>query len=92
MFGYPCVFAGGNMFGGLHEHRCFVRLGEAQRKRLLDVPGASCFEPIAGRRMKEYVVVPDSFSRAELAEWLALALRYAVSLPPRRRTPKRARR
>ena len=92
MFGYPCAFAGGNMFGGLHEHRCFVRLGETERRRLLDLPGASPFEPIAGRRMTEYVVVPKSFSGAELSKWLALALRYAASLPPRARKQKRARR
>jgi TfoX/Sxy family transcriptional regulator of competence genes len=92
MFGYPCAFAGGNMFGGLHEYRCFVRLGEVQRRRLLDLPGTSPFEPIAGRRMTEYVAMPDSFSRADLAKWLALGLRYAASLPPKPRQPRRARR
>lgn len=92
MFGYPCAFANGNMFGGLHEHRCFVRLGDPQRQTLLDLPGASAFEPIAGRRMTEYVVVPDAFSRADLSKWLALALRYAAGLPPKPRPEKRARR
>ena len=92
MFGYPCAFANGNMFSGLHEDRCFVRLGEPQRRALLDLPGASQFEPIAGRRMSEYVVVPDSFSRARLSKWLGLALRYATSLPPKRRKQKGPRR
>jgi TfoX/Sxy family transcriptional regulator of competence genes len=83
MFGYPCAFVSGNMFCGLHEERLFVRLGESERRRLLREPGACPFEPMPGRRMTEYVVVPDPLGNRNLAKWLSAALRYAASLPPK---------
>ncbi len=83
MFGYPCAFTNGNMFCGLHEDRLVVRLPEADRRILLEEPGARIFEPMPGRLMKEYVVVPRPLSNPELSKWLATALRYAAALPPK---------
>ena len=67
MFGYPCVFEGGNLFTGLFADGLFVRLGEADRARLLATKGAAPFEPMKGRPMREYVVLPPSMLEDEEA-------------------------
>jgi TfoX/Sxy family transcriptional regulator of competence genes len=91
MFGYPCAFVNGNMFTGLHEHRMVVRLPEEQREALLRVPGATRFEPMKGRVMREYVVVPDRVlaSKRSLRPWVRKAFDYAASLAAKK--PKRPR-
>lgn len=85
MFGYPCCFVNGNMFMGLHEDRMVLRLDENERGRLLAMEGAQPFEPMPGRPMTEYVVVPDALltDHAKLAKWVGKALGYAASLPPK---------
>jgi TfoX/Sxy family transcriptional regulator of competence genes len=91
MFGYPCAFVNGNMFMGLHKDRFVLRLGAAERTALLAVDGAQPFEPMPGRPMKEYVVVPPSIlSQApKLKGWIAKALTYATALPPKVKKPKK---
>ena len=83
MFGYPCAFARGNMFTGLHQENLIVRLPEGERARLLRHPGASIFEPMPGRQMKEYVAVPPEIVEdgEALRGWMTTALDYASSLP-----------
>jgi TfoX/Sxy family transcriptional regulator of competence genes len=91
MFGYPAGFVNGNMFMGLHEHRFVVRLPEGERAELLGLEGAETFEPMAGRPMREYVVVPATLAAdpARLEPWVAKALAYAAALPPKApRDPK----
>ena len=85
MFGYPAGFVNGNMFAGLHEERFVVRLGDADRARLLAVDGATTFEPMKGRPMREYVVLPRSIldDAAELSRWLGRALAHGAALPPK---------
>jgi len=91
MFGYPCAFARGNMFTGLHEERMVVRLPDRKREALLAVRGAKPFEAL-GRVMREYVVIPPSVlaDRRALRLWTKTALAYAVSLPPKRPRVKAA--
>jgi TfoX/Sxy family transcriptional regulator of competence genes len=87
MFGYPASFTNGHMFAGVFQSVLFMRLGEGDRARLLAREGAAPFEPMPGRAMKEYVVLPPSVvtSESELNEWLVRALAYAGSLPPKAR-------
>lgn len=98
MFGYACVFAGANMFAGLHEAGMVLRLPEADRAQFLRLKGATQFEPMPGRVMREYVVVPPGLLAAplELREWIERSLTYVTTLPaksaPRRSGGKRARR
>ena len=40
-----------------------VRLSPQDRATLLEEKGASVFEPMPGRAMKEYVVLPDSWRK-----------------------------
>ena len=90
MFGYPACFVNGNMFMGLHEDRMIVRLDEADRTKLLKEKGAKVFEPMVGRPMKEYVVLPPQVlkSRPKLRTWVAKAFDYGQSLPPKAKKAK----
>jgi TfoX/Sxy family transcriptional regulator of competence genes len=93
MFGYPCAFTGGNMFTGLHQESCIVRLPETERARLLREPGASIFAPMPGRQMKEYVALPPAVVEdgEALRGWMTIALDYASALPAKGpRPPARA--
>ncbi len=88
MFGYSCVFAKGNMFAGLHEAGMVLRLPEEQRSEFLRLKGAKQFEPMPGRVMREYVVVPKVLldSPEQLRTWAEKSLAYVSSLPAK---PKR---
>ena len=83
MFGYFCVFAKGNMFAGLHEAGMVLRLPGEQRTEFLQLKGASQFEPMPGRVMREYVVVPEILFNApkQLRAWVEKSLDYVLSLP-----------
>lgn len=86
MFGYPCGFMGGQLFCGLFASSMFVRLGEVDRAELLAVDGARVFDPMGGRPMREYVVLPPALleDAGELGRWLSRAATYASSLPPKK--------
>ena len=83
MFGYSCVFAKGNMFAGLHEVGMVLRLADVQRPEFLRLKGAEQFEPMPGRVMREYVVVPKVLLKApeQLRTWVEKSLAYVSSLP-----------
>jgi TfoX/Sxy family transcriptional regulator of competence genes len=83
MFGYPCVFAKGNMFADLHEAGMVLRLPDAQRAEFLRLKGAKQFEPMPGRVMREYVVAPKALldSQGRLRTWVEKSLAYVSSLP-----------
>lgn len=93
MFGYPCAFANGNMFIGLHEERMVVRLPEEARERFREETGATPFEPFEGREMKQYSVVPEALlkgRRDELKPWLQRSLTYVTEeLPPKKPKAKK---
>ena len=82
MFGFPAGFIHGNMFMGLHQENMILRLPEKSRTELLAVGGAILFEPMSGRPMREYVVVPVSIVHdpEKLGQRVSRALEYATSL------------
>jgi len=86
MFGYPAVFAGGNMAAGLHQNGLVLRLADADREELLSV-GGKPFEPMPGRIMTGFALAPESFVRRpkELRAWLDRSIEYAASLPPKKK-------
>jgi len=88
MFGYSCMFARGNMFAGLHEAGMVLRLSEELRAEFLQLKNAKQFEPMPGRVMREYVVVPKILldSPERLRAWIEKSLTYVSSLPAK---PKR---
>jgi TfoX/Sxy family transcriptional regulator of competence genes len=92
MFGYPAAFVNNNMFMGLFQESMMVRLPEDLRDDLLKQHGAKVFEPMPGRPMKEYIVLPQTLiaDRATLSEWVAKSFEYAASLPSKAGRSKRA--
>ena len=66
MFGYPAAFVNGNMVTGLHQDDWMVRLAEPDRAELIAMGGRT-FEPMPGRPMREYVVLPQAVLRERRA-------------------------
>jgi TfoX/Sxy family transcriptional regulator of competence genes len=93
LFGCPSGFLGGNLFCGLFGSAMFVRLGEEDRAALLKLDGASVFDPMGGRPMKEYVVLPPEIAEdeREAARWAQRAADYAAALPAKTKAKKAAR-
>jgi hypothetical protein len=89
MFGYPAVFVGGHLATGLFQDRVFARLADEDRARLPG--GGDYFEPMPGRPMKAYAVIPDDIvaDEAALAEVLAKAVGFTASMPPKAPKAKR---
>lgn len=92
MFGYPAAFINGQLFAGLFGESMMLRLNADDRAKI-EKKGARPFEPMPGRVMKEYVVVPESIleSPRQLNTWLGKALAYARSLPPKTPKPRKPR-
>ena len=90
MFGYPCAFLGGHMFCGLFQDHFILRLPETERTKFLAEKGAAIFEPMPGRPMKEYVLVPPQVlgNDSALAPWLRVSREYVSGLPPKAKKPK----
>jgi TfoX/Sxy family transcriptional regulator of competence genes len=86
MFGCPAYFINNNMFAGVQADNIFIRLSEQDRKEIfLSCDEVSTFEPVAGRQMKEYVVLPEPvYSDSEIFEkWLDRSYIFTKSLVPR---------
>jgi hypothetical protein len=78
MMDMPCVKRGGTMVVGFSrdESAMVFKLPDAaQREAALSLRGAHLFDPMAGRPMKEWVVVPPDHA----SEWPRLA---AAALAP----------
>ena len=86
MFGSVAGFVNGNMFMGLHGSALFVRLSEGDRAELLKDDGASVFEPMKGRPMKEYVLVPAEWRQQpdKVLEWVERSLEWAGTMPEKK--------
>jgi hypothetical protein len=70
MFGMPTLKADGKAIAGLTDDGMVFKLPDpAVRERALALDGAHLFEPMAGRQMKEWVVVPQAHAK----QWLSLA-------------------
>jgi TfoX/Sxy family transcriptional regulator of competence genes len=91
MFGYPAAFANGQMFASLFGDAFILRLPETERAAFIQQQGTHLFEPMPGKPMREYVVVPPALLKSgrPLDEWLHKAMTYAQSLPPKTAKPKR---
>lgn len=90
MFGYPCAFALGQMFTGLHQSNLIVRLPPEDREEARRQGGTS-FEPMPGRAMKEYVALAEPALRdpEALQGWMQRALEFALSLGPKEKKPRK---
>jgi TfoX/Sxy family transcriptional regulator of competence genes len=84
MFGNLAAFVNGNMFMGLFGSDLFVRLSEADRESLVKA-GGTPFEPMPGRPMREYVMLPSVWlsQPKRVREWVERSLAWAEGLPPK---------
>jgi hypothetical protein len=73
------------MFAGLFAKQMFVRLAAEERQSLMTKQDAMPFEPMPGRPMKDYVVVPPALLTRETAlkDLIARALAFGASLAPK---------
>lgn len=90
MFGYPAVFVHGNLCAGLFQDRVFARLSDQDRANLPG--GGDHFEPMPGRPMRAYAVIPDEIVADEirLAAVLASAVKFTAILPPKEKKAKKS--
>ena len=83
MFGNVAAFVNGNMFSGVFGEDVFVRLPEGDRAKV-QAGGGGAFEPMPGRAMKEYVVLPSAWRSGRDGEkWVRRSLEWAAELPPK---------
>lgn len=86
MFGNPAAFSDGYMFFGVFGDDLFVRVAPEAMERALAVPGVRPFEPMPGRAMSGYVVLPSGILQdaRETARWIEAALAACRRLPTKR--------
>ncbi len=86
MFGWPCGFVNGKLFFGLFKQMMLFRLPEDEQLEFLKMKGAARFEPMPGRKSKNFVVLaePQEADRALLDRWIERALVFGESLPAKR--------
>jgi TfoX/Sxy family transcriptional regulator of competence genes len=85
MFGQLSAFVNGNMFMGIFGDDLLVRLPEGDRAEVI-ASGGRPFEPMSGRPMKEYVVLPGAWRDEpdRVRGWVARSLEHAEELPAKR--------
>ena len=85
MFGYPAAFVGGNMATGLFADKWVVRLPDDEIGPAKE-QGAGSFEPMPGKPMKAFVVIPaaEVDDDAAINAWVERGLAFARSMPPKK--------
>jgi hypothetical protein len=71
MFGMPVLKAGGKVFAGTYGDAMTFKLGPDDLENARSLTGVEAFEPMKGRPMKEWVLVP----LAQAKRWSNLAER-----------------
>ncbi|HSQ65829.1 MAG TPA: TfoX/Sxy family protein [Polyangiaceae bacterium] len=93
MFGYPAAFVRGNYFAGLFEEQVVIRMPEPQKSALAALAKAGGFNPMGGKPMTDWFVVPAKIasSATGLTRFLKEALASAKELPEKKKAkPKKA--
>ena len=92
MFGYPVFFIRGNMFTGVFANDVFIRLPQNETELIKEFSDKIiCLEPVKGRVMKEYIVIPEEFLNDAkfIKKWFKISNLYVQSLPEKKRTAKK---
>jgi hypothetical protein len=84
MFGQPAAMVNGNLATGLFGSDWFVRLSEADQSELT-AAGGSPFEPMPGRPMRGYTMLPPAILADDAATgaWVDRAIAHVQGLPPK---------
>ena len=90
-FGYPCLYVGGNMVSGLFQSSWHVRLGLAETAELLALEGAAPFEPMPGRPMTGFTLMPQAIVEddAAIRRWVERAIAFGATMWPKVPKPKK---
>ena len=90
MFGYPAAFVGGNMATGLFAEHWVVRLSVSEREAAIG-RGATQFEVMPGRPMKDFVVIPPAIVADDdaIGAWVEKGLAHAGAMPPKGPSPRK---
>jgi len=85
MFGHPAAFVNGNLCVGTFGNDMFVRLDEPGVQGLSKIEGVRPFEPMPGRPMKQYLVLPPSLLKnpTKARSWVQRSIDYVLTLPPK---------
>jgi TfoX/Sxy family transcriptional regulator of competence genes len=92
MFGNLSAFVNGNMFCGLFGEDLFVRVSDEDQAKIRK-QGGKAFEPMPGRAMTGYVVLPGGWQKKPdtVRTWIVTALSWSRALPPKgAKSPKGA--
>ncbi|MDH4094490.1 MAG: TfoX/Sxy family protein [Betaproteobacteria bacterium] len=85
MFGGVCFLLRGNMLCGVGDGKFMFRVGKDQDAAALRRPGARPMD-FTGRPMAGFVWVdPASCDARRLKGWIAMAERYVVALPSKKK-------
>ncbi len=86
MFGNVAGFVNRNMFMGLFGSDLFLRLSESDQAELLLEEGAFILEPMKGRPMREYVVIPESWRKEpdRVRNWVSRSLAWVGEMPEKK--------
>ena len=83
MFGGLCFMLNGNMVAGTSKRGLLVRVGKDRQANALARSGAKPMQ-MTGRPMEGYVFVdPPPRDDRSLQDWLALAVAFVKTLPPK---------
>ena len=88
MFGNLAAFVNGNMFAGLFGEGMFVRLPDTEAAAVIE-NGGTPFEPVAGRRMAGYVMVPAGWQKntESVKPLVTRALKLTRAMPAKAKKP-----
>ncbi|MCX6638907.1 MAG: TfoX/Sxy family protein [bacterium] len=92
MFGAPVFWVNENMFAGVFGDNIFVRLSASQKEELFSqFDEAGPFEPMPGRPMKDYAVLPEEVlnNPESFREWLTKSHQHTSTLPVKVKKKKR---
>ena len=83
MFGNVSAFVNGNMFFGLFGDDLFLRLSAQDQQELLKNRGSAFLEPMKGRPMKDYVLIPKLWRNdpETIKTWVSRSLSWSSKLP-----------
>lgn len=87
MFGNISAFVNGNMFFGVFGNDLFIRLGADDQMEFLKKKGASNLEPMKGRPMKDYVIMPQTWrdEPQTMRSWISKSLAWSAKLPAKKK-------